>query len=183
MYSPRTRLGREILSELTERFKHHLLETRVRQTVYLKEAASYGLPIIKYDKNSLGSWDYRALAEEIIAMEDEVRAIDVQEHKEKVFKEVGHGAVPKETPKEVVFLVDAPQARSVYVVGEFNRWQIDPTGVLDKDEKGLWKKQMRLSPGTYQYKFYVDGEWVVDPYNPFQIVTESGVVNSLVKIK
>ena len=37
--------------------------------------------------------------------------------------------------------------------------------------------------GRYQYKYYVDGQWVVDPENPLRIVTETGIVNSLIKVK
>jgi len=184
IYTPRARLSRDILSELNERCKGLLLNTMIRQNVHLKEAASYGLPIMRYMKNSIGCWDYQALTEEMIGMEDEVRAAwdQVQERVRPSLE--GYEILgPKVTQKEVVFHVQAPQARSVYLVGEFNKWQIAPTGSLDRDEQGLWKKQMYLPPGTYQYKFYVDGEWVVDPHNPFQIVTEGGVVNSLVKVK
>ena len=184
IYAPGTRLSREILSELQEHFKDRLLKTRIRQNVHLKEAASYGLPVARYQKNSHGSWDYTALAEEIVAIEGQMNTFCEKELKDR--KPEAEIIEAHEVPRirqDVVFMMEAPQARSVYVVGEFNRWQVGPTAVLEKDERGVWKRKVQLPPGSYQYKFYVDGEWLVDPRNPFQIVTENGVVNSMVKVK
>jgi hypothetical protein len=45
---------------------------------------------------------------------------------------------------------------------------------MKKDKKGFWKVSIPLSPGTYQYRFFVDGVWENDPEctcmteNPFR---------------
>jgi len=184
IYNPRTRLAREILCELQERFKDRLLRTKIRQNIHLKEAASYGLPVVLFEKNCLGCWDYQSLAQEILAMEQQVLATEKKHEPRAVTLPPLEQQGPAQgDQKEIHFQMVAPHARTVYLVGEFNRWQIDQSAVLERDEQGVWKKSLRLPPGTYQYKFFVDGQWVVDPHNPFQIVTETGVVNSLVKVR
>ncbi|MGL5721150.1 MAG: glycogen-binding domain-containing protein [Brevinema sp.] len=57
------------------------------------------------------------------------------------------------------------QAREAFFAGEFNRWQPIPM----KQEKsnlwvGVWTN--RLSAGSYNYRFRVDGFWIADPSNP-----------------
>jgi hypothetical protein len=31
---------------------------------------------------------------------------------------------------------------------------------------GAWETTIQLAPGTYRYKFVVDGVWITDPNNP-----------------
>ena len=52
----------------------------------------------------------------------------------------------------------APEARTVTVAGEFNDWD---TGVLPmkKTKDGTWKAKIKLSPGRYEYRIFVDGAW------------------------
>jgi len=57
----------------------------------------------------------------------------------------------------VLFLMPAPGAQSVTVVGNFNDW--DPTPLSDDDGDGIWTASIPLSPGRYEYAFVVDGRW------------------------
>ena len=66
----------------------------------------------------------------------------------------------------------APDAQSVQLAGDFNAW--DTTAhPLKKAANGLWKRTLNLSPGRYEYRFFVDGQWQNDPQckshisNPF----------------
>jgi hypothetical protein len=55
-------------------------------------------------------------------------------------------------------------AKAVYLAGDFNHW--DPTGQpMVKDRDG-WIVRIDLTPGKYDYKFVVDGDWILDPDNP-----------------
>ena len=65
----------------------------------------------------------------------------------------------KQSPKKrVYFRLEAPEARAVALVGTFNSW--DPEArVLKRDKSGVWKTWMMLEPGTYEYRFLVDGRW------------------------
>ena len=186
LYDKRVRLARTIQAELEELFFENLLTSRIRSNIHLKEAASYGMSIVHHSPNTLGAWDYRDLAEEVLDQEN----LTVSEEKEvrteaKPPEEVPVVMVerPPEEHSEVIFRVLAPEAREVFVAGEFNNWQLDSFACLKKDERGVWKTQIPLSPGSYQYKYFVDGRWVVDPENPLRIVNEEGVVNSLIKVK
>ena len=87
---------------------------------------------------------------------------------------------PAASSKQITFSLHAPHARSVEVVGDFNGWA---TGkhAMKKDAGGNWKLAVKITPGTYHYKFMVDGEWWLDPSresapNPF------GTENNVLKV-
>ncbi len=63
----------------------------------------------------------------------------------------------------VQFVVDAPAAHTVHLVGDFNEWQ--PTVELeDADGDGVWSGRVPLRPGVHEYMFVLDGsDWVTDP--------------------
>jgi hypothetical protein len=69
-----------------------------------------------------------------------------------------------DTHAEFVFARDAgPGARTVSVVGTFNDWDklADP---LTPHEDGRWRARVEMVPGTYEYKYVIDGEsWIKDP--------------------
>jgi chromosome partitioning protein len=183
-YDRRVRLARAIELQLEEHFPDKVLKTKIRTNIHLKEAASFGLPIVRYRPNSLGSWDYQDLTEELLASESRV---SIEEPRREVEEPVRRREPPRlekqGSVREVSFCMSAPTARKVYVAGEFNNWRLDAGASLERDEKGIWRGSLALPPGRYQYKYYVDGQWVVDPENPLRIVTENGIVNSLIKVK
>jgi chromosome partitioning protein len=65
----RTRLAREIVEDLRERFGDLVYETVIRENVRLAECPSFGKPILQYARRSAGAEDFRALASEVIAEE------------------------------------------------------------------------------------------------------------------
>ena len=69
MYDVRTKIAREILGELRAHFADKMFTTIANFNTKLKEAASFGQPIVEYDPASKGLKDFRALAEEVIASE------------------------------------------------------------------------------------------------------------------
>jgi len=69
MVSLRTRFTREVLDEIQQHFEGDVFRTLIRNNVRLREATSHGVPISQYDPKSLGANDYRAVAEEVLAME------------------------------------------------------------------------------------------------------------------
>ena len=65
---------------------------------------------------------------------------------------------------EVIFTLRAPDAKEVYLIGDFNQWNptVEPMDLVDDHfEIGLF-----LVAGNYRYKFVVDGKTIVDPDNP-----------------
>jgi 1,4-alpha-glucan branching enzyme len=72
-------------------------------------------------------------------------------------------AAPKTaTKRRVTFKLVAPEAKDVRISGNFNEWNYESTA-LKKDASGVWKTMISLAPGTYEYRFIVDGEWRDDP--------------------
>jgi chromosome partitioning protein len=66
MYDIRTKMAREVLSELKEHFGGKMFATTVNFNTKIKEAASFGQPIGEYDPTSKGQLDFKMLAEEVI---------------------------------------------------------------------------------------------------------------------
>jgi chromosome partitioning protein len=66
LYDTRTKLAREVLSELRARFGQYLMESTVNFNTKLKEAASYGQPITEYDPGSRGYKDFVNLSRELM---------------------------------------------------------------------------------------------------------------------
>lgn len=60
------------------------------------------------------------------------------------------------------FVLDMPKALSVTVAGNFNHWDARETP-LRRNERGLWRVVVPLTPGRYEYRFVVDGQWYNDP--------------------
>ncbi|MBX2851187.1 MAG: AAA family ATPase [Phycisphaeraceae bacterium] len=67
LYDVRTKLAREILSELKKHFGDKLLPHVINFNAKLKEAASFGQPITEYDGASRGMKDFDELANWLIA--------------------------------------------------------------------------------------------------------------------
>jgi 1,4-alpha-glucan branching enzyme len=67
----------------------------------------------------------------------------------------------------VIFRYFDRDAKSVYVVGDFNNWSPQADPMIDKNGDGEWTLFYSLASGAYEYKFVVDGDtWIPDPHNP-----------------
>jgi len=71
LYDSRTRLGREVYSELKKYFgsKEYIFKTVIPRNIKLAEAPSYGKPCILYDEDSIGTKSYLKLAKELLELE------------------------------------------------------------------------------------------------------------------
>lgn len=69
MYDIRTKMAREILADLRNRFGDKMFSTIVSFNTKIKEASSFGQPISEYDPASKGSKDFSALVEEILGVQ------------------------------------------------------------------------------------------------------------------
>ncbi len=90
---------------------------------------------------------------------------------------------PKAAKQAVTFTVHADKGKAVYVAGEFNGW--DPTAkkMAYKARKGIYEATLSLKPGTYQYKFVIDGVWCADPQNAEAVANDQGTFNSVIAVK
>ena len=67
----------------------------------------------------------------------------------------------------------APLARSVALVGAFNRWD-SAAHPLRRDPDGWWTTAVWLPPGEYEYLFLVDGVPWNDPLDDGRRASEWG---------
>ena len=171
MCNPRTLFANEVLKNKEEHFEKDMYKTIIHDTVRLKEAAGFGMPVHKYNKRCRGAEDYMGLTGEVLAEEKRIGKI-------KIPVKLG----PKQTKEGVIFNYYDPVAQNVQLVGDYSNWE--PVEDIMVQEKGnnLWKGTFPLDPGKYQYKFVVDGEWKLDPYNPEVITGNMGANNSLVRV-
>jgi hypothetical protein len=79
------------------------------------------------------------------------------------------------------FVLVAPQASSVSLVGDFNDW--DPARSPMQTAHGVWATVLPLAPGRYRYAFLVNGvEWRADPGAPAAGDDEFGTPSSVVTV-
>eukprot|EP00029_Vermamoeba_vermiformis_P009297 TRINITY_DN4593_c0_g1_i1.p1 TRINITY_DN4593_c0_g1~~TRINITY_DN4593_c0_g1_i1.p1 ORF type:complete len:264 (+),score=47.78 TRINITY_DN4593_c0_g1_i1:84-875(+) len=69
--------------------------------------------------------------------------------------------------------------KAVFLSGQFNDWATDQP--MHKDEDGTFVAWQLLGPGTYQYKFIVDGAWVYDNSKPVQKDLQ-GNINNVIEL-
>ena len=90
-------------------------------------------------------------------------------------------AIEKRSKNEITFVFDQiPDAKSVYLVGDFNEW--DPKARrMVKARNGTFRAKMKLPPGDHSYKFVVDGIWLADP-SCEQYPNAFGTTNSIARV-
>jgi len=81
------------------------------------------------------------------------------------------------------FVLVAPQASSVALVGDFNDWDPARAPMQTAHGAGVWATVVHLAPGRYRYAFLVNGvEWRADPAAPKSIDDEFGPPSSVVTV-
>ncbi len=92
--------------------------------------------------------------------------------------------VPPETGRVLVrFLIEAPEAENVSIVGDFNDWRIDDNPLKSSGETGFWSTTLALPRGIHNYMFVIDGEtWVPDPAGEEVMDDGFGLKNSVLKL-
>ena len=76
-------------------------------------------------------------------------------------------AVSADQTIPVQFVLVAPDARSVAVVGDFNNWGLGDTALVAVNHNGVWSVSAPVHTGVHRYAFLVNGkQWVADPTAP-----------------
>ena len=94
------------------------------------------------------------------------------------------GVSPRRETVTVTLLLEAPAARSVAVVGDWNGWDQKQGTLTDEDGDGVWEISVELPhSGEYRYQFIINGEsWIPDPKAALQVDDGFGGVNSVLGI-
>lgn len=74
----------------------------------------------------------------------------------------------------------AAGVKSVALVGDFDSW--NPVQ-MRKQKDGSFSVAIPLAAGTYEYKYIVDGEWLVDPDNNTWALNSFGTLNSVANVQ
>ncbi len=173
LYDKRTRISNEVFTNIKDNFNESMFATVIHLNVKLKEAASFGKSIVEYEKKSRGFNDHMTVAKEVTDQEAMLGMKPLKDTK------------PLNSVKKIQkqFFLHAPEATNVKIVGNFNNWIPADASIMKRREDGTWTKNFFLAPGSYQYRFIVDGKWVEDSNNPRFIDNSYGGRNSVIEIR
>lgn len=191
----RTRLTRQFLRQIWERFADEVSPVMVHYTVRLKEAVVAGKPIIEFDPSSPAATQYMRLADEVIdGLGERRRAIDAPTDPSRrvepagVFIDASYRpesavatAIGDDRRQRVILRLPGYARHQVLVAGDFNDWVPDQD-VETRVHGDLLEKILVVAPGLYQYRLIVDGKWMDDPVNPARIPNHVGGHNSLLRV-
>ncbi len=91
----------------------------------------------------------------------------------------GHGVT-----SPVQFVLVAPAASNVSLVGDFNDWDATATPLRQSAPSGVWSVVVPLTRGRHLYSFVVDGtQWMLDPSAPQASEDDFGSPNSVVTVE
>jgi len=76
-------------------------------------------------------------------------------------------------------LKPASSVKQVALAGDFTDWK--PVA-MKKQKDGTYAITTTLSTGAHEYKFILDGQWVVDPDNNRWALNSYGTLNSVAQI-
>ena len=173
-----------MLEKIKNDHRNKMFSNIIHVNVKLKEAQNAGLNILAYDKYCRGAKDYFSLSREIITQESTPVAEQVPAQTiEKTFQKRMEEILKEELPRlnEVVLSVKAPEAKEVYLAGEFNNWKLDDNSRMEQTN-GCWIKRLNLNSGKYRYRFVIDGHWSEDPANPLTQLNSYGTLDSLLEV-
>jgi len=179
-FDSRLRHSFKMLEKIKTDYKNKMFSNIVHVNVKLKEAQNEGLHIHVYDKYCRGAKDYFSLSREIITRENAPAAsLVIEKNLEKRMQDILKENLPK--LNETILSVKAPEAREVYLAGEFNNWKLDEHSRMEQNN-GCWSKRLNLDKGKYRYRFVIDGNWTEDPNNPARQMNAYGTMDSLIEI-
>lgn len=72
----------------------------------------------------------------------------------------------------------SPKSSRVDLVGSFTGWELGKYPLV-RDENGIWSIQIRLAPGTYEYKYVYDGHYYEPDPEREQVANAFGSANNL----
>lgn len=84
----------------------------------------------------------------------------------------------------VQFVLVAPTAHSVAVVGDFNNWGLNDSALVATNHEGVWSVTAPVPAGVHRYAFVVNGkQWVADPSAPRSADDDFGMPSSALVVE
>lgn len=84
--------------------------------------------------------------------------------------------------KRVLFQVTANPKSEVFLAGTFNQWDPRRHQMKETRDTGKYSITLMLAKGEYEYKFVINGNWVVDPECQNWVRNSLGTLNSVAKV-
>ncbi len=72
------------------------------------------------------------------------------------------------------------KADAVSVAGDFDGWEL---ARMRKQRSGDFVAVLPVLPGLHEYKFVIDGRWIVDPDNNVWALNRYGTLNSVARVE
>ena len=177
LFNSEMKFAEEVYEEVKEHFKGQLLSSIIHDHVLLREAASAGQSIVDYAPSSPAFQDYLHLATEYLEKQwDRILPAQRLGWDNVIRQHYG----PKRVSGGILFQIVSQKARWVEIAGDFNHWI--PESLMRRDDEGLWQKIIPIGTGGFRYKFIVDGEWQIDPYQPTQQPNAFGTLDSYLEL-
>lgn len=84
----------------------------------------------------------------------------------------------------VQFVLVAPTAHSVAVVGDFNDWGLNDSALVATNHEGVWSVTAPVPTGVHRYAYVVNGkDWVADPSAPRSSMDDFGMPSSVLVVE
>jgi hypothetical protein len=84
----------------------------------------------------------------------------------------------------IQFVLVAPTAHSVAVVGDFNDWGLNDSALVATNHEGVWSVTAPVPTGVHRYAYVVNGkDWVADPSAPRSGVDDFGMPSSVLVVE
>lgn len=83
----------------------------------------------------------------------------------------------------VRFQIALPPGHEVSVAGNFNDWDPSSHPMKYNLKSKIYSAVIPLHAGEYEYKFVIDGEWVLDDSNSNFFPNDFGTLNSVLSLK
>jgi chromosome partitioning protein len=159
IYDARSNFARTLDEEAKAKLGKYFFNTKIRSSVRIREASRNGQTIFEHDPKCTAALDYYNLTSEVVNLDK----IDI----DMVIKE---------------FMLHAPKAGSVYVLGDFNGWKKSEVNQLTKLDNGTWSAHFTLPKGKFRYKYLIDDQWMNDPNNPQSETNVFGSIDSIIQV-
>jgi hypothetical protein len=87
-------------------------------------------------------------------------------------------------PEQKQFVLVAPSAKSVAVVGDFNNWGLGDSALVATNHQGVWSVTASVPVGVHRYAFVVNGkQWIADPTAPRSSGDDFGMPSSALVVE
>ena len=86
------------------------------------------------------------------------------------------------TERRVQFELSVQPGSQVFVAGTFNNWNPTANPLKDNPGSGHCKATLSLPAGRHEYKFVVNGVWIIDSNSTDWVPNGYGSLNSVLHV-